>query len=581
MAKMSATNLSHNYIKKQNQIVKRIEKTENEIDFIVGHTDLKISNAITRKKSNDEMFEYKIGLIDKKYQAEIEKLTSSERATQLKKLNQTLESHYWSYRKDHEKFIKKLIKTHDFDPLNIPEEYQILIDENLKLKELEHDNLKNEYQSQIDNLNDIVSPDDLKTAEELKPVNKEAVFQLHVNYYLNDLKLINKQYKNINSILNIDPNILELSENLINQASLLEPKIDVDNFELIEKRNNLYFQLIKIYNEEVRKIKTAKLYTKLELLEQDNHNFEELIIAENVKYLESLKEQLENADENLKESISKKIQVIEDKLDMQQNQDIHLRLKNLTMQFGGLTAVNNLSFDIKRGEVFSLIGPNGAGKTTVFNCITQFYEPTSGQVYFNNKFGETKTLTDYKVNKVIHQGISRTFQNIELILELTVLENLLVGAHSLYRSNFFSQIFHLPKMTLEEKVIRQKAINILARLDLLPYMNLYPVGLPYGILKKIEFARTLMTNPELIILDEPAAGLNESETLELAKLIKQIQKEFDLTIFLVEHDMSLVMRISDTVCAISFGKELAIGTPEFIQKHPAVREAYLGGENNE
>lgn len=266
------------------------------------------------------------------------------------------------------------------------------------------------------------------------------------------------------------------------------------------------------------------------------------------------------------------------KVDQKLEKNVVLSLHNLTMQFGGLKAVDNLSFDVKKGEIFGLIGPNGAGKTTVFNCITQFYKPTKGEVYYEDKTGQVLLLNEAKVHNVIKKGIVRTFQNVELVWELTVLENLLVAAHSLFKSNLFDQFIHTPKLKKEEEMIRAKALKVLDYLGLTYLQNAYPVGLPYGILKKIELARTLMCNPRLIILDEPAAGLNDAETQELAVLIKKIRDEYKVTIFLVEHDMGLVMDICDTICAISFGKMLAIGTPKQIQKDPAVQEAYLGGE---
>lgn len=257
---------------------------------------------------------------------------------------------------------------------------------------------------------------------------------------------------------------------------------------------------------------------------------------------------------------------------------IHLEISNLTMRFGGLKAVDNLSFSVKKGEIFGLIGPNGAGKTTVFNCITQFYKPTEGTILFRDKNNSVHELTRYNTHDIIPLGMVRTFQNVELIWELTVLENMLVGAHSLYSSNFLTQLLHLPKLKFEENMIKNRALEILDKMGILAYKDMYPVGLPYGILKKIEIARTLITNPKLIILDEPAAGLNDSETLELAQTIKRIRDEFGLTIFLVEHDMGLVMDICDTICAISFGKKLAIGTPSEIQNDAYVQEAYLGGK---
>lgn len=255
-----------------------------------------------------------------------------------------------------------------------------------------------------------------------------------------------------------------------------------------------------------------------------------------------------------------------------------LRLEHLSMHFGGLKAVDNLSFEVQKGEIFGLIGPNGAGKTTVFNCITQFYKPTSGNIYYSNNKEEIINLNNFKTHEIIKEGIVRTFQNVELIWEISVLDNLLVSGHTLYKTGFFAHVFGTKHLHQEESVLRQKALNILAKLNLLAYQSMIPYGLPYGILKKVELARTLMVNPRLIILDEPAAGLNEEETNDLSKLIKQIRDEYQVTIFLVEHDMGLVMNLCDTICAISFGKLLAIGKPAEIQKNKLVIEAYLGGE---
>ena len=255
-----------------------------------------------------------------------------------------------------------------------------------------------------------------------------------------------------------------------------------------------------------------------------------------------------------------------------------LKIDGLTMQFGGLKAVDNLTFEVKKGEIFGLIGPNGAGKTTVFNCITQFYKPTMGNVLYRDRNNRVLSLNSYKVHDVIQTGIVRTFQNVELIWELSILDNMLVGAHSLYRSRFIHHSFQTFGYKREEQILRARAEKILTDLGLIQYKYFYPIGLPYGVLKRIELARTLMTNPSLIILDEPAAGLNDSETEELAHTIKKIQKDYQCTIFLVEHDMGLVMSICDTICAISFGKKLAIGTASEIQKSKVVQEAYLGGE---
>jgi branched-chain amino acid transport system ATP-binding protein len=294
------------------------------------------------------------------------------------------------------------------------------------------------------------------------------------------------------------------------------------------------------------------------------------------KQLDILKPKLEEAKQKLIDLL-KQDHSSENLLEKLDNEHI-LKIENLTMMFGGLKAVDDLSFEVKQNEIFGLIGPNGAGKTTVFNCITQFYKPNAGNLYYKNRNQEVVSLTSFKVHDVIKQGIVRTFQNVELIFELSVLDNMLVGAHSMYKSKFFTQLFHLPRLLREEVIMKTKALNILKDLGLYVYKDFYPIGLPYGILKKIELARTLMTNPNLIILDEPAAGLNDMETKDLAQTIRKIQKTYNCTIFLVEHDMQLVMDICDTICAISFGKKLAIGAPREIKNNKVVQEAYLGGD---
>ncbi len=255
-------------------------------------------------------------------------------------------------------------------------------------------------------------------------------------------------------------------------------------------------------------------------------------------------------------------------------EDTVLSVRGLCMYFGGVKAVDGLSFDVKKGQVFGLIGPNGAGKTTVFNSITQFYRPTAGELLFRNRAGRTVRLTDEKVHDVILQGIVRTFQNVEVIREVTVLENLLIAGHRRFTVGFLAQALHLPALGREERVIEAEAMKVLEFMGISGYRDAY--GLPYGVLKKIEIARTLMCSPQLIILDEPAAGLNDSETAELSSLIRRIRDEYGCTVLLVEHDMGLVMDICDTICAISFGKLLATGTPEEIQRDPEVRRAYLG-----
>lgn len=275
-----------------------------------------------------------------------------------------------------------------------------------------------------------------------------------------------------------------------------------------------------------------------------------------------------------------RIDALKNKMPVMQSlpDDVLLRVRNLKMYFGGLKAVDDLSFDVKKGEIFGLIGPNGAGKTTVFNCITMFYSCTDGEIYFCNKYNETVDLNRYKVHNVILQGISRTFQNVELVKEVSVLDNLLIACTREFRSGLAVQALGLPMLKREEQALRIKAMQILSFMGIESYAGWLAFGLPYGILKKVEIARALMTNAKLIIMDEPAAGLNDSETAELAQIIKRIRDEFGVTILLVEHDMSLVMSICDNICAISFGKLLAIGNADEIRNNKVVQEAYLGVE---
>jgi ABC-type branched-subunit amino acid transport system ATPase component len=297
----------------------------------------------------------------------------------------------------------------------------------------------------------------------------------------------------------------------------------------------------------------------------------------------SQKEVSSNSKKNDKkiDKLTNNIINIETTLALIDNKDTQLSISNLKMFFGGIKAINDLSFDVKQGQIFGLIGPNGAGKTTVFNCITQFYKATSGSIVFRNKEGVVVDLNKLQTHDVIKEGIARSFQNVELIWELNVLDNLLAASHSLLVTNLLDHMVHTPRLSREEKVLRLKGLQTLESLGIAEYAYRYPYGLPYGILKKIELARTLMTNPSIIILDEPAAGLNDSETQDLAKMIKRINTDFQVTIFLVEHDMSLVMSICDTICAISFGKMLSIGTPRQIQNDPLVRKAYLGEDDDE
>ncbi len=256
--------------------------------------------------------------------------------------------------------------------------------------------------------------------------------------------------------------------------------------------------------------------------------------------------------------------------------DLVLEIRNLSIRFGGLKAVDNLSFDIKEKEIYGLIGPNGAGKTTVFNCITQFYHPNEGTVLFRTNKGNVENLVGQKSHNIISKGLVRTFQNVELTKTLSIIDNVMMGAHIRFKSDLLSVMLHLPNAYKEENALRAKAEDILKSLGLYEIKDMFVAGQPYGVMKKVELARTLMSDPKLIILDEPAAGLNDSETIGLIDIIKTIRDEYDCAILLVEHDMRFVNNVCDRICAICFGKLLAIGTPEEIQKNEAVQEAYLG-----
>jgi branched-chain amino acid transport system ATP-binding protein len=262
-------------------------------------------------------------------------------------------------------------------------------------------------------------------------------------------------------------------------------------------------------------------------------------------------------------------------------QETVLKVENLSIAFGGFKAVDNLSFDIKENEIFGLIGPNGAGKTTVFNCITQFYKPNSGNIYFRDKNNNVQNLLKHDVHEIIRFGLVRTFQNVELIKELSILDNVLVGAHTDFKATIIEQALRLPRAKKEEEALREGAIEILRTLGIEDRKDMLAGGQPYGILKKVELARTLMCRPKLIILDEPAAGLNDTETIQLANTIRNIRDRFNCSILLVEHDMRLVMDVCDRICAISFGKFLAMGTTKEIQGNKDVQAAYLGTDGDE
>ena len=250
-----------------------------------------------------------------------------------------------------------------------------------------------------------------------------------------------------------------------------------------------------------------------------------------------------------------------------------IEARNLSISFGGIRAVDDVSFSVAKGEIFAIVGPNGAGKSTIFNLISRIYEPTGGRLLF-----EGEDITNVAPHTIAGRGIARTFQNIELFEHATVLDNLLIGRHCRARPNILAEMLFSPSVRREELRHREAVEEVIDFLDLANYRDQRISGLPYGVRKVVELARALCAKPKLLLLDEPASGLNTEETEEVAFWIDDIKNDLGITVVMIEHDMSLVSAVSDRVLALNNGRTLALGTPSEVQSNPAVIEAYLGGE---
>ena len=247
------------------------------------------------------------------------------------------------------------------------------------------------------------------------------------------------------------------------------------------------------------------------------------------------------------------------------------KVENISIAFGGVKALNDVSFEVNDGEVFTIIGPNGAGKSTLFNVISRIYQPNEGKIYF-----EGNDISKVAPHKISSLGIARTFQNLELFENATVLQNLLLGRHIFKKTNFLNEMFHTPKVRKGEMEHRLKVEEIIDFLDLQHYRDTLINGLPYGVRKNVELARALCTSPKILLLDEPSSGLTNEETNDLGFWIKDIQSILKITIIMIEHDMSFVNKVSDRILALNYGEILASGLPSEIKEDAGVKAAYMG-----
>ncbi|WP_319560993.1 ABC transporter ATP-binding protein [Marispirochaeta sp.] len=258
--------------------------------------------------------------------------------------------------------------------------------------------------------------------------------------------------------------------------------------------------------------------------------------------------------------------------------DTVLNVENLTMNFGGLRAVDDVSLSIKKNEIVALIGPNGAGKTTFFNCVTGVYAPTEGKIQIAPPGKSQEVINGVKPHKITEKGLARTFQNIRLFQNMTVLENIMIGRHCRLKSGILGAIFRGPAAREEEEKLVHDSYAILKKIGIERYVNELAKNLPYGAQRLLEIARALATDPFMLLLDEPAAGMNPNETRHLVDLILRLRESENVTIFLIEHDMSLVMTLSERIYVVDYGQMIAQGTPDVIKKDTRVIKAYLGEE---